>query len=180
MKFSTRTLYGLKAILVLASRYGEGSLPVSQIARKEGISIAYLEQILHALKRKGVVKSLRGPQGGYVLAKKPSDITLQSLLTLLTDKPFLAQGGKSSFSPDSDEVALANDDRLVAELKGRQPGLDHEHLGVGVPMQPRANARRGVHEDDRERDIAVILTHEFVRMRGVRQVVEPDDWTHRS
>ncbi|HTL70545.1 MAG TPA: Rrf2 family transcriptional regulator, partial [Candidatus Eisenbacteria bacterium] len=73
MKFSTRTLYGLKAVLVLAGRYGEGSLPVSQIARKEHLSVAYLEQILNGLKRKGFVKSVRGPQGGYVLAKKPSE-----------------------------------------------------------------------------------------------------------
>ena len=49
MRFSTRTLYGLKAILVLAARYGEGSMAVSQIAKKEGISVSYLEQILNAL-----------------------------------------------------------------------------------------------------------------------------------
>ena len=49
MRVSTRTSYGLRALLVLASRYGEGSLPVSQIARKEGLSVPYLEQILNGL-----------------------------------------------------------------------------------------------------------------------------------
>ena len=86
MKFSTRTLYGLKAVLVLAGRFGEGSLSVSQIAKKECISVAYLEQILNALKKKGLVKSVRGPQGGYVLSQKPSEISLDKLFYALQDK----------------------------------------------------------------------------------------------
>ncbi len=108
MKFSTRTLYGLKAVLVLASRFGEGSLPVSQIAKKEGLSGAYLEQILNALKKKGFVKSVRGPQGGYVLAKKPSEITLHALLYVLGDKNFLDHHGPSTVTPETDEISIAN------------------------------------------------------------------------
>ena len=108
MKFSTRTLYGLKAILVLASRFGEGSLSVSQIARKEGISIAYLEQILNALKKKGFVKSVRGPQGGYVLTQKPSEIRLDALFYVLGNKDFLELNGKIKLAPETDEIALAN------------------------------------------------------------------------
>ncbi len=108
MKFSTRTLYGLKAILVLASRFGEGSLAVSQIAKKENISVAYLEQIMNALKKKGVVKSVRGPQGGYVLSKKPSEMTLQSLLYVLDDKSSLDAGKKAPVPAEADEIAVAN------------------------------------------------------------------------
>lgn len=103
MKFSTRTLYGLKAILVLAGRYGEGSLSVSQIAKKEGISVAYLEQILNALKKKGLVKSVRGPQGGYVLAHKPTDITLEQLFYSLDGK---AASGQNQFTPEMDEISI--------------------------------------------------------------------------
>src|SRR3990167_5310089 len=95
MKFSTRTLYGLKAILVLASRHGEGSMVVSQIAKKEGISVPYLEQILNALKKKGFVKSVRGPQGGYVLSRKPSEISLRLLFYALEDKPFPCSNGNA-------------------------------------------------------------------------------------
>lgn len=107
MKFSTRTLYGLKAILVLASRFGEGSLSVSQIAKKESISVAYLEQILNALKKKGVVKSVRGPQGGYVLTKKPSDISLKTLFYVLADEVQEATNGHSG-AADGDEICAAN------------------------------------------------------------------------
>ena len=105
MKFSTRTQYGLKAILVLAGRFGEGLLSVSAIAKKESISVHYLEQILNALKKKGLVKSVRGPQGGYALAKKPSEVTLHDLYTALEtrkDKPRPALG------PEADETALAD------------------------------------------------------------------------
>ena len=108
MKFPTKTLYGLKAILVLASRFGEGSLSVSQIAKKEGISGPYLEQILSALKKKGFVKSVRGPQGGYVLCKKPADIDLLTLFYSLGDKSFLELDGKAAPTGDLDEIALSN------------------------------------------------------------------------
>ncbi len=108
MKFSTRTLYGLKAVLVLASRFGEGSVSVSQIAKKEGLSVAYLEQILNALKKKGFVKSVRGPQGGYVLTKKPSEIRLDALLYILGNKNLLDLDSKIKLTPEIDEIAIAN------------------------------------------------------------------------
>ena len=105
MKFSTRALYGLKGILVLAMRYGEGSLSVSHIAKKEGLPVHYLEQILNALKKKGLVKSLRGPQGGYALAQKPSELTLEQLFYSLEGK---GGSSKNQVTPEMDEIAVAN------------------------------------------------------------------------
>ena len=108
MKFSTRTLYGLKAILVLAGRYGEGLLSVSAIAKKENISVHYLEQILNALKKKGLVKSVRGPQGGYTLAEKPSDISLEKLFYALETRHAPAKDPKLQVATDGDEASVAN------------------------------------------------------------------------
>ena len=108
MKFSTRTRYGLKAILALAARYGEGSLSVSQIAKKEGISVAYLEQILNALKKKGMVRSVRGPQGGYVLAQKPAEVTLENLFYALESKTTPGKETKNQISQEMDEVAVGS------------------------------------------------------------------------
>lgn len=108
MKFSVRTLYGLKAVLLLAERYCEGSVSVSHIARKEGISTPYLEQILNALKKKGIVKSVRGPQGGYILAKKPSEVCLYELFGALEGEKLLEFSGKVPVSAASDEPALAH------------------------------------------------------------------------
>ena len=108
MKFTTRTLYGLRAVLVLASRFGEGSLSVSQIAKKESISAAYLEQILNSLKKKGFVKSVRGPQGGYVLSKKPSEIHLDALLAVLDNKNSPDFNGELTVASETDEISIAN------------------------------------------------------------------------
>ena len=110
MKFSTRTRYGLKAVLLLASRYGEGSLSVSQIARKEDLSLAYLEQILNTLKKKGLVKSVRGPQGGYMLTKRPAAVNLKELLDFLVGENALTRLSKGNglHSPQ-DEAAIAHE-----------------------------------------------------------------------
>ena len=108
MKFSVRTLYGLKAVLVLAGRYGEGSLSVSQIATKEGISVPYLEQILNALKKSGFVKSVRGPQGGYILAKKPAEIPAKAVIGALVEKKEPKTGAGASVTSESGEATLAS------------------------------------------------------------------------
>ncbi len=122
MKFSTRTVYGLQAVLVLASRYGEGSLSVSQIAKREEISVAYLEQILNALKKRGLVKSVRGPQGGYVLAKKPSELTLKQLFDALEGADSEWGGEREALKSDADEVKIAN----VIFWKKLRASLDEE------------------------------------------------------
>src|SRR3989338_126164 len=109
MKFSTRTRYGLRAVLVLASRFGQGSLPVSQIAKNQGISVAYLEQILNSLKRKGLVKSVRGPQGGYALSRKPSEIPLDRLFGMLNGRGSVEENLKTTSGHGADEVQIANE-----------------------------------------------------------------------
>ncbi len=80
MKLSTKSRYGLRAIFDIA--YNAGNLPaqVQDISRRQGISPRYLEQIFQGLKRAGILKSKRGPQGGYCLAKKPEDITVAEVL----------------------------------------------------------------------------------------------------
>ncbi|AJE04262.1 RrF2 family transcriptional regulator [Geobacter pickeringii] len=80
MKLSTKSRYGLRAIFDIA--YNSGNLPaqVQDISRRQGISPRYLEQIFQGLKRAGILKSKRGPQGGYFLAKKPEEITVAAVL----------------------------------------------------------------------------------------------------
>ncbi|WP_298438433.1 Rrf2 family transcriptional regulator [Geobacter sp.] len=80
MKLSTKSRYGLRAIFDIA--YNSGNLPaqVQDISRRQGISPRYLEQIFQGLKRAGILKSKRGPQGGYFLARKPEEITVADVL----------------------------------------------------------------------------------------------------
>ncbi|MHC4242217.1 MAG: RrF2 family transcriptional regulator, partial [Planctomycetota bacterium] len=69
MKLSTRTRYGVRAILELAENYGNGPLQLRVIARDQGVSVKYLEQLMAMLKAAGIVRSVRGSKGGYILAK---------------------------------------------------------------------------------------------------------------
>lgn len=75
MKFSTRTRYALRLMVELASGQDSDFVSLKDIAQKQGISIKYLEQIVMLLTRAGLLVSSRGAQGGYKLAKKPSEYT---------------------------------------------------------------------------------------------------------
>lgn len=70
-------------MLELASHYGEGPIELREIARKENISLKYLEQVIIPLRSAGLVKSVRGSKGGYSLAKPPSEISLNDLVEIL-------------------------------------------------------------------------------------------------
>ncbi len=76
MKLSTKIRYGVRAIFDLAYHCEGGSAQVKDIAERQNISPRYLEQIFHRLKKAGIVKSERGPKGGYTLKKKPESITI--------------------------------------------------------------------------------------------------------
>ena len=72
MKLSTKSTYGLRAMLNIALKKSGGAVSITDIAKSEGISVTYLEQLLNILKHKGLLQSIRGPKGGYVLSRKAS------------------------------------------------------------------------------------------------------------
>ncbi len=83
MKISTKIRYGARAMLELASHYGEGPIELKEIARKEDISLKYLEQVINPLRAAGLVKAVRGSKGGYSLAKPPSAVCLYDVVETL-------------------------------------------------------------------------------------------------
>lgn len=83
MKLSTRTRYGIRAIVELAGNHGQGPLQIKIIAQRQDISAKYLEQLMTILKSAGFVKSIRGSKGGYLLAKAPSQIKLSDVFAVL-------------------------------------------------------------------------------------------------
>lgn len=83
MKLSSRSRYGFRAILELAVAYGDGPIQIKKISEKQDISNKYLEQLIAMLKASGLVRSVRGPRGGYSLAKPPSQIRLDEIFTTL-------------------------------------------------------------------------------------------------
>jgi len=83
MKISTRGRYGLIIVVVLGAKYGEGPIPLRQIAEEQSLSEAYLEQLIPPLRNNGIVKSVRGAYGGYMLAKPPTEITSGDVIRIL-------------------------------------------------------------------------------------------------
>ncbi|MEG1547172.1 MAG: Rrf2 family transcriptional regulator [Clostridia bacterium] len=83
MKLSTRGRYGIKAMVDLATEYGNGMFSVAALAARQGISEAYLEQLISVLKKAGLVESSRGAQGGYSLSRYPADISVGEILKAL-------------------------------------------------------------------------------------------------
>lgn len=83
MKLSTRSRYGIHAMYDLALNVDCGPQPIKAIAEREGIPEAYLEQLIAVLKKEKLVTSTRGAQGGYVLARRPEEITVGDVLRAL-------------------------------------------------------------------------------------------------
>ncbi len=83
MKISTRGRYALRLMIDLAQNGGDRYVPVKSIAERQEISGKYLEQIISALSRAGFVKSVRGAQGGYKLARPAENYTVGAILRLI-------------------------------------------------------------------------------------------------
>lgn len=83
MKLSTRGRYGTRLMIELAKNYGDGPMSMSEISNKQGIPVKYLEQLIIPLKKEGLIKSVRGPKGGHMLARDPRKINLWELLSAL-------------------------------------------------------------------------------------------------
>jgi len=142
MKISQRSTYGIMAAVDLAMQTNKAPIQAKSIARRQGIPARFLEQVLHAMKKAGLVSSLRGAQGGYMLSKKPSELSLAEILEAL-EGPFLSVGGLngrgSPGRPTKSETLLAAIwDRVgtaernvleaitVEELAGKQRQLEQQ------------------------------------------------------
>ncbi|OEH84588.1 Rrf2 family transcriptional regulator [Desulfuribacillus stibiiarsenatis] len=83
MKLSTKGRYGLTLMIDLAINYGEGPVSLKTIAERHDLSDHYLEQLIAPLRNAGLVRSVRGAYGGYVLTKEPTNITAGDVIRVL-------------------------------------------------------------------------------------------------
>lgn len=91
MRLSTRSRYGTRLLMDMARHYANGPIHLSDIARRQGISVKYLEQIIIPLKKALLVKSVRGPKGGHLLARPPESITVAEVVSILEDGEFVVE-----------------------------------------------------------------------------------------
>ncbi|NLJ66114.1 MAG: Rrf2 family transcriptional regulator [Clostridiales bacterium] len=83
MQISTRGQYGLRALVDLAINASSGPIPLSSIAGRQSLSLGYLEQVFSSLRKAGLVRSVKGAQGGYILADSQAKITVGDVLRAL-------------------------------------------------------------------------------------------------
>lgn len=84
IKLSTKTRYGLRAMIDLAMGHDAGRpIPISEVAKKQSLSESYLEQLFSRLRKSGLVDSVRGAQGGYLLSRTPDEIRADQIITAL-------------------------------------------------------------------------------------------------
>lgn len=76
MKFSTKTRYGIRAMLEIAKDESQSGVFQKDIAENQQISVKYLDQIIHSLKVTGLIVNLRGKKSGYILTRQPAEITM--------------------------------------------------------------------------------------------------------
>ena len=107
MQLSTKGRYAVMALADLASRSAGRPVRLAEIAARQNISLAYLEQLFSRMRRAGLVESMRGPGGGYVLARDPVEIVVADIMRAVDEPVKMTRCG------GEDENGCMNDDRCI-------------------------------------------------------------------
>jgi Rrf2 family protein len=92
---TTRSRYGTRLLLDIARHQENGPVPISDISRRQDVSVKYLEMIVRDLKQAGYILSRRGARGGHMLAKEPGSVTVGEIVELLEGDTFLVPCAQS-------------------------------------------------------------------------------------
>jgi Rrf2 family cysteine metabolism transcriptional repressor len=109
MKLSTKGRYGVRLMIDLAIHYGEGPVLLREIAKREEISEKYLSNLVNPLKARGLVEATRGVHGGYVLGKRPVEITMKEIVEVLEGSLCLVDCVEKPAVCDRVEFCVARD-----------------------------------------------------------------------
>ena len=156
MKFSHRTIYGLRALLDLAYHGSASPIQLREVASREQIPVRFLEQIFLDFKHAGLVESKRGPKGGYVLAREPRELSMMAVLKAVSDAPeFDAPVGGGVEAGEQEEkgsvVAVAD-----AWCVGVIEGLRERLVGMTLADLMERAGESGVPRECYERFVYVI------------------------
>lgn len=123
--------YGARAVVDLARHYSRGPVQSAEIAGRQAIPEAYLEQLLTVLRKGGLIRSTRGPHGGHELARPPDQISLADVIAALEGPVFAPNGEAANGGPGSGarevwrEVVQAA--QRILESTSVQDLLEREH-----------------------------------------------------
>ena len=143
MKVSTKGRYGLRALVDLTINSEVSHVSLISIAERQNISSNYLEQVFAALRKAGIVKSIKGSQGGYILADKPANITVAQIIKVLegdfniADETIYEDG-------EQDNIQLA-----VQSLVWDRVNKEMTEIFNSVTLEQLANEYRKLNADTR-------------------------------
>ena len=126
MRLTTKGRFAVTAMIDLALNSGDGPVTLAAISERQKISLSYLEQLFGRLRRYGLVESVRGPGGGYCLARPDADITIADVVRAV-EEPFMRHG-------DAEAPQIAGQRRF--EIRHRQIGT-----GAVFRIMPRHRAQ---------------------------------------
>jgi len=138
MKVSLRSTYAIMAAVDMALHADSGPIQAKSIARRQSIPVRFLEQVLHAMKKGGLISSLRGAHGGYVLSRKPSDVSVADVLEAL-ERPVLhpSVNGRSH--------SMIKSDALLAKIRARVSEAERRVL-EGITIEELAGQQREIEQ----------------------------------
>jgi len=150
LTLSTRGEYGVRAMFEIAREYERGPLSIKEIARRQGVSIPYLEQLLNRLRRAGLIKSQKGPGGGYVLIKRPEEISIGIILKVLEGPVALT----NCLAPASDRRECSLVKKCVARLLWQSLGNKIEEFLENITLQDLLSASSELNEKKKGVELA--------------------------
>jgi Rrf2 family protein len=140
MKVSLRATYGIMAAVDLALQNGHAPIQAKSIARRQAIPARFLEQVLHAMKRAGLVTSQRGAQGGYLLSKSPGEVSLAEILEAF-DGPLTPARGEHS----QGDHRLRRQESLLSGVWDQVKQAELSVLGA-VTLEELANRQQAIEQ----------------------------------
>lgn len=151
MRLTTKGRFAVTAMLDLALRDGNGPVTLAGISERQRISLSYLEQLFGRLRRKGLVESVRGPGGGYYLAKEPKDIAVSDIIRAVDEALDTTQcGGEGNCHDDkpclTHELWISLNTRILDYLNSVTLGqlvAGHRERGETVMLDQRPPRGRG-------------------------------------
>ena len=123
MNLSKKSRYGITALIDLAVYAGNQCVQLSSIAERNKISVKYLEQIFSSLRRAELVKSVKGPQGGYLLAKNPESITVADVIHALEGSYLLEDERSVVSGADEKGISTAIQKLLIEQMNDQTDKL---------------------------------------------------------
>ncbi|MEW5769520.1 MAG: Fe-S cluster assembly transcriptional regulator IscR [Pseudomonadota bacterium] len=148
MRLTTKGRFAVTAMIDLGMRHQRGPVTLAGISERQRISLSYLEQLFGRLRRQGIVDSVRGPGGGYTLAKSLDDISVASIIRAV-DEPIDATQCGGLGNCHDDRECMTHD--LWMSLNARiYEYLESVHLGelVDKQLKKEADEAAGIKRDD--------------------------------